>query len=73
MFKGESVLKQNLVQQYITGCDCLFKLCFGLYLFFRFNFVYFVMLLQGVGTLLPWNMFITAHSVSINSSRYSQF
>ncbi|KAK2560587.1 Equilibrative nucleoside transporter 3 [Acropora cervicornis] len=28
----------------------------------RFNIVYFILLLQGVGTLLPWNMFITAHS-----------
>lgn len=31
----------------------------------RFNVVYFIMLIQGVGTLLPWNMFITAHAVSI--------
>lgn len=28
----------------------------------RFNVVYFIMLIQGVGTLLPWNMFITAHA-----------
>lgn len=28
----------------------------------RFNIVYFIMLIQGVGTLLPWNMFITAHA-----------
>ena len=26
--------------------------------------VYLIMLIQGVGTLLPWNMFITAHAVS---------
>ena len=34
-------------------------------LFYRFNIVYLIMLIQGVGTLLPWNMFITAHAVSI--------
>lgn len=28
----------------------------------KFNIVYFVMVIQGVGTLLPWNMFITAHA-----------
>ena len=28
---------------------------------FRFNLVYFIILLQGIGTLLPWNFFITAH------------
>ncbi|XP_022785347.1 equilibrative nucleoside transporter 1-like isoform X2 [Stylophora pistillata] len=28
----------------------------------KFNVVYFIMLIQGVGTLLPWNMFITAHA-----------
>ena len=27
--------------------------------------VYLIMVIQGVGTLLPWNMFITAHAVSI--------
>ncbi|EDO37568.1 predicted protein [Nematostella vectensis] len=27
----------------------------------RFKLVYWIMLLQGIGTLLPWNMFITAH------------
>ena len=30
----------------------------------RFCVVYLIMLIQGVGTLLPWNMFITAHAVS---------
>ena len=29
-----------------------------------FCVVYLIMLIQGVGTLLPWNMFITAHAVS---------
>ncbi|KAK3751849.1 hypothetical protein QZH41_009669 [Actinostola sp. cb2023] len=28
----------------------------------RFKSVYWIMVLMGVGTLLPWNMFITAHS-----------
>ncbi|KAL9957949.1 hypothetical protein ACROYT_G034908 [Oculina patagonica] len=28
----------------------------------KFNVVYLIMLIQGVGTLLPWNMFITAHA-----------
>ncbi|XP_031561564.1 equilibrative nucleoside transporter 1-like isoform X2 [Actinia tenebrosa] len=28
----------------------------------RFRIVYWIMVLQGVGTLLPWNMFITAHA-----------
>ncbi|KAJ7373079.1 hypothetical protein OS493_014226 [Desmophyllum pertusum] len=28
----------------------------------KFNLVYFIMVIQGVGTLLPWNMFITAHA-----------
>lgn len=28
----------------------------------KFNIVYLIMLIQGVGTLLPWNMFITAHA-----------
>ena len=29
-----------------------------------FYVVYLIMIIQGVGTLLPWNMFITAHAVS---------
>ena len=32
---------------------------------YRFHVVYLIMVIQGVGTLLPWNMFITAHAVSI--------
>ncbi|XP_065829682.1 equilibrative nucleoside transporter 3-like isoform X2 [Oscarella lobularis] len=28
----------------------------------RFNLVYWIMYVQGIGTLLPWNMFITAHT-----------
>lgn len=28
----------------------------------RFHVVYLIMVIQGVGTLLPWNMFITAHA-----------
>ena len=30
----------------------------------RFNLVYWIMYVQGIGTLLPWNMFITAHTVN---------
>lgn len=30
----------------------------------RLNIVYLILLLHGVGTLMPWNMFITAKSVS---------
>jgi len=32
---------------------------------FRFKFVYLIFYLLGVGTLLPWNMFITAKDVSL--------
>ena len=35
------------------------------FLIHRFHIVYIIMIIQGVGTLLPWNMFITAHAVSI--------
>ena len=31
-----------------------------------FNFVYFVMLLQGVGVLFPWNSFIAAPDYFVN-------
>lgn len=31
----------------------------------RWNMVYLVLLLHGIGVLMPWNMFITAKSVSI--------
>lgn len=30
----------------------------------RLNMVYLVLLLHGIGVLMPWNMFITARSVS---------
>lgn len=30
----------------------------------KFYLVYFTLLLHGIGTLLPWNMFITARAVS---------
>lgn len=33
----------------------------------RWNMVYFVLLLHGVGILMPWNMFITAKSVSTST------
>lgn len=31
----------------------------------RFNLILFTFILHGVGTLMPWNMFITAKAVSI--------
>lgn len=30
----------------------------------RFNLIFWTMVLHGVGTLMPWNMFITAKAVS---------
>lgn len=30
----------------------------------RWNIVYLTLVLHGIGTLMPWNMFITAKSVS---------
>lgn len=31
----------------------------------KFNIIFFILLLHGIGTLMPWNMFITAKSVRI--------
>jgi len=31
---------------------------------FRLNLVFFILLLHGIGALMPWNMFITAKDVS---------
>lgn len=31
----------------------------------RLNIVFLTLVLHGIGTLTPWNMFITAKSVSI--------
>lgn len=28
----------------------------------RYNMVYLILVLHGIGVLMPWNMFITAHS-----------
>ncbi|CAB3982559.1 equilibrative nucleoside transporter 1-like isoform X1 [Paramuricea clavata] len=39
----------------------------------RFNVVYLIIVLQGIGTLLPWNFFITAHtyfSTKLDGTRY---
>ncbi|XP_028393434.1 equilibrative nucleoside transporter 1-like isoform X2 [Dendronephthya gigantea] len=39
----------------------------------RFNLVYFIIVLQGIGTLLPWNFFITAHAyffAKLKGTRY---
>lgn len=41
---------------------CLTVVCFPL---FRFLLVYIIILIHGIGTLMPWNMFITAKSVGI--------
>ena len=30
----------------------------------RFHFVYWIFIIHGIGTLMPWNMFMTAKSVS---------
>lgn len=30
----------------------------------RFNIIFFILLIHGVGTLTPWNMFINAKDVS---------
>lgn len=31
----------------------------------RLNIIYLILLLHGIGTLMPWNMFINAKSVSL--------
>lgn len=31
----------------------------------KYNLIFMTLLLHGVGTLMPWNMFITAKSVRI--------
>lgn len=31
---------------------------------FRLNLVFFILILHGIGALMPWNMFITAKDVS---------
>lgn len=33
----------------------------------KLNIIYFILLLHGIGTLMPWNMFITANSVSFET------
>jgi hypothetical protein len=38
--------------------QCSISLC-------RLFLVYFTLLLHGIGTLMPWNMFITAKAVSL--------
>lgn len=39
----------------------------------KMKIVYFIFLLHGLGTLMPWNMFITAKSVSIKRPKYVIF
>lgn len=36
--------------------------------FSRFQFVYLIFYLMGIGSLLPWNFFITANDVSLNNN-----
>jgi solute carrier family 29 (equilibrative nucleoside transporter), member 1/2/3 len=31
----------------------------------KYRLVFFILVIHGIGTLMPWNMFITAKSVSI--------
>lgn len=33
----------------------------------KLKIIYFILLLHGIGTLMPWNMFINAKSVSLHS------
>lgn len=33
----------------------------------RWNLVYIILLIHGIGVLMPWNMFITAKSVSCHA------
>lgn len=42
-----------------------FKIILLLFLFlFRWKIVYLILVLHGIGILMPWNMFINAKSVS---------
>lgn len=45
---------QVLVQKLLTTCFSLSS----------YQFVYYVYLICGIGTLMPWNCFITANDVS---------
>lgn len=44
--------------------DVMVYTCGLFYVPRRFLLTYFILYLHGIGHLLPWNMFITAHSVS---------
>lgn len=39
----------------------------------RLKIIYFILLLHGIGTLMPWNMFINALSVSLFVEHFSDF
>lgn len=39
----------------------------------RLNIIYFILLLHGIGTLMPWNMFINAISVSFLNQLFGYF
>ena len=48
-------------------CTCSAELLFKFVVFcffYRYKMVFFIFLIHGVGILMPWNMFITAKSVS---------
>lgn len=47
-------------------CTMITKVIFFKYLFYRLNLVYLTFILHGIGTLMPWNMFITAKDVSFH-------
>lgn len=44
---------------FLSNYQIIFKI-----VLFRLNIVYLIMLLHGIGALMPWNMFITAKDVS---------
>jgi hypothetical protein len=46
-------------------CPVDLNTCTFLDFSYRFNIVYLILIIHGVGTLMPWNMFITAKSVSL--------
>ena len=40
--------------------------------FFRLNLIYLTLILHGIGTLMPWNMFVTAKEVRVVSKKVVQ-
>ena len=37
--------------------------------FFRLNLIYLTLILHGIGTLMPWNMFVTAKEVRVSEKK----